>query len=238
MQNSKAIQRKLTEDIILAQTSQVAACREKFSWGFQVPQSPKADQGQAVKHRSPERPETSTSTQQHPVQEEEEEDSPDEDGVGVDMATFTIAPADVTATSMTSAQSASTTATNMMGQLCWTDAASATASEVVMDMVEMCEEGNLNGLQDESDEPDEQGSEVVRVLMLRPVWTDVVFMQGTCNDTSHEVIEKGVFGNNKDSDISGNKVARRRTTPITPFTKRLTRQSMRCLRTCIRVTAR
>ena len=105
------------------------------------------------------------STQQHPVREEEEEDSPDEDGVGVDMATFAITPADVTATSMTSAQSASATATNMMGQLCWTDAASATASEVVMEMVEMCEEGNLNGLQDESDEPDEQGSEVVRVLM-------------------------------------------------------------------------
>ena len=145
------------------------------------------------------------STQQHPVQEEEEEDSPDEDGVGVDMATFTIAPADVTATSMTSAQSASTTATNMMGQLCWTDAASATASEVVMDMVETCEEGNLNGPQDELDEPDDQGSEVVRVLTLRPVWTDVVFMQGAHNDTSCEVIEKGVFGNNEDLDISGNK---------------------------------
>ena len=145
------------------------------------------------------------STQQHPVQEEEEEDSPDEDGVGVDMATFTIAPADVTATSMTSAHSASTTATNMMGQLCWTDAASATASEVVMDMVEMCEEGNLNGPQDELDKPDDQGSEVVRVLTLRPVWTDVVFMQGARNDTSCEVIEKGVFGNNEDLDISGNK---------------------------------
>ena len=165
------------------------------------------------------------STQQHPVQEEEEEDSPDEDGVGVDVATFTIAPADVTATSMTSAQSASTTATNMMGQLCWTDAASATASEVVMDMVEMCEEGNLNGPQDELDEPDDQGSEVVRVLTLRPGL--MLFSCRVHAMTLHmRSLRKVYLAITRTWTLVATKVARRRTTPITPFMKRLTRQSM------------
>ena len=73
------------------------------------------------------------------------------------------------------------------------------AEEAVTAMEEEGVEDNPNGPQDD------WVSEVVRILTLKPVWTDGVFVQGAGNDTSPKVIEQGIEAlSDNNEDVSNN----------------------------------